>query len=69
MTEQLSTAQEGLIAEGKEGTFRSYGNSLSLFVVVLTWVYTNENCEHLKWVHFVVCKSYLNETDLKPYTK
>ena len=69
MTEQLSTAQEGLIAEGKEGTFRSYGSSLSLFVVVLIWVYTNENCEHLKWVHFVVCKSYLNKNDLKPYTK
>ena len=51
MTEQLSTAQEGLIAEGKEGTFWSYGNSLSRFVVVLTWVHTNMNCEHLKWVH------------------
>lgn len=33
-----------------------------------TGVYTNESThqtEHLKWEHFIVCKLYLNDFDLK----
>ena len=36
----------------------------SFIMEVVTWIYILVKI-HLKWVYFIICKSYLNKIDLK----